>query len=60
MPRKKKSYSEDDATDIMDGIGEEKELKKSGAEGDLGADAEGDGNVSLEDLVEEELEEETE
>ena len=60
MPRKKKSYSEDDATDIMDGIGEEKELKNSGADGDLGADAKEDSDVSLEDLAEEELEEETE
>ena len=60
MPRKKKSYSEDDSTDIMDGIGEEKELKNSGKDGDSGADTEEDGDVSLEDLAEEELEEETE
>ena len=62
MPRKRKSYNEDDTAEIADGLDEEKEVRKSTADSaDLNDDSDDDEELSLEELAEKEaLEEETE
>lgn len=62
MPRRKKSFNEDDTTEIADGneFGEEKEVRSGAVANSSEDESEDDDEVSLEELAEEELEEETE